>query len=77
MKKRFLMMLAFVASLFTLTIATAHAEATGSGVDAAAIKTAIDSVGIPTLIGAVALGLFAIYALIMGIRAVISFLKRG
>jgi hypothetical protein len=76
MKKRFLMLLAFVASLFTLTTA-AYAEGTGTGVDAGTIKTAIDQVGIPTLIGAVALAMFSIYALIMGIRAVIAFLKRG
>lgn len=77
MKNRFLMMLAFIASLFALTITTAHAEGTVTGIDASTIKSTIDAVGIPALIGAVAVSMFAIYGLIMGVRAVIGFLKRG
>lgn len=67
-------MLAFIASLFTLTITTAHAE--GEFIDAAGIKAAVDGIGLPALIGAAVAAMLAIAVLIWGGRKIIGFFSK-
>lgn len=75
MKKRFYLMLAFIASLFTLTITSAHAEGEAL-LDPAMIKTTVDAIGMPALIGAVVAAMLAIAVLIWGGRKIIGFFSK-
>lgn len=76
MKKRFYLMLAFIASLFTLTITSAHAEGESLGIDPSMIKSTVDSIGLPALIGACVAAMLAIAVLIWGGKKIISFFTK-
>lgn len=76
MKKRFNLMLAFIASLFTLIVSSAHAAGETPSLTPDSVTTAVNGIGMPALIGAAVAAMLSIAVLIWGGKKIVGFFTK-